>query len=372
MANAWRGIPPLLHDARLSDCLWDRHLKTLHLHFQCLRRNVDGTPLEDKAVELRHCGVEQILAYYSPAGVGMKPSEFKLESRLAKADLEAWPYGPAEANLTINSPHSEFDLATSCVQETLFSEQANQGNESKLRVHVYLDPCNTRAKAASSSLCICCDSLEPFTSGIPLDLETWRSQFEAWWKGWRGHWSKKTKDDSGNADSSLEDTFIPAGQDEQPDFSYRPPQVAPFLLSATDAPAELLKPIEDYHTGFYDRDWLKMAAACPDFDHEPDQRATDLRKQYLGYKFGRWVYVRRIDGWWCEGNRACVVVRGIEHQAAFEEFPTSNEETVITYDLRKFRQTWVIYTWSQGWPRHGSAERLNEPQQWRDGWNLAE
>ena len=54
------------------------------------------------------------------------------------------------------------------------------------------------------------------------------------------------------------------------------------------------------------------------------------------------------------------------------ESPERNEETVITYGLRRFRQTWVIATWSQGWPRFGSADKLPEAQTWRDGWNLAE
>jgi hypothetical protein len=83
------------------------------------------------------------------------------------------------------------------------------------------------------------------------------------------------------------------------------------------------------------------------------------------------VYVRHIDGC-CEGDRACVVVRGIEHVKGDDEAPDRNEETVITSGLRRFRQTWVIATWSQGWPRFGSAEKLPEVQSWRDGWSLAE
>jgi len=115
-----------------------------------------------------------------------------------------------------------------------------------------------------------------------------------------------------------------------------------------------------------------VAAAYPHFDQGPDERAAHLRDQFLGHNYGRWVYVRYIDGWWCEGDRACVVVRGIEHVKGDEESPTRNEETVITYGLRKFCQTWVIATWSQGWPRFGSAEKLQEAQSWRNGWNLAE
>ena len=153
---------------------------------------------------------------------------------------------------------------------------------------------------------------------------------------------------------------------------YRPPSAAPFLLPPTTVPAELLKPIEDYHTGHHEQDWLKVAAAYPNFDKGSGERAARLRDQFLGHNYGRWVYVRYIDGWWCEGSRACVIVRGIEHVKSDDDSPDRNEETVITYGLRKHHQTWVIATWSQGWPRFGSADKLQGEQSWRNGWNLAE
>jgi hypothetical protein len=98
-----QDIPPLVHDARLSDCQWDQHLKTLRLSFRCLRRNVDGTTIEDCPVDLKFGGVERIIAYYSPACVTVKPSEFEPSSRIIRHDLEVWPYGPVEAHLAINS-----------------------------------------------------------------------------------------------------------------------------------------------------------------------------------------------------------------------------------------------------------------------------
>src|SRR4051794_29631325 len=99
MASSLKDIPPLLHDARLTDCRWDRHLKTLDLSFQCLRRNVDGTPIEDSTVDLKLGGVERIVAHYSPASVTVRPSEFETGSRLTLADLEEWPQGAVEAPL---------------------------------------------------------------------------------------------------------------------------------------------------------------------------------------------------------------------------------------------------------------------------------
>jgi hypothetical protein len=190
--------------------------------------------------------------------------------------------------------------------------------------------------------------------------------------GWRDYWSRKSQDDPGDPEPALEDTFIPAGLPDRPDSSYLPPSAAPFLVTLPTALAELLKPIEDYHTGLYQRDWLRLAAAYPFFDQELEERAARLRDQYLGYDYGRWVYVRHIDGWWCEGNRACVIVRGIEHVKGDDESQATNEETVISYGLRKFHNTWAIATWSQGWPRFGSAEKLQQALTWRDGWDLAE
>ena len=114
-----KDFPPLLHDARLTDCRWDRHLKTLDLGFHCLRRNDDGTPIEDSTVDLKLGGVEQIVAHYSPASVTVRLSEFESPSRTTLADLEEWPHGAVEAQLSISSPQAEFDEATACVRESL-------------------------------------------------------------------------------------------------------------------------------------------------------------------------------------------------------------------------------------------------------------
>src|SRR6516164_8933369 len=51
MGNSLNDIPPLLHDGTLNAFHWDRYLRTLNLSFECLRRNVDGTPIEDRTVD---------------------------------------------------------------------------------------------------------------------------------------------------------------------------------------------------------------------------------------------------------------------------------------------------------------------------------
>jgi hypothetical protein len=115
-----------------------------------------------------------------------------------------------------------------------------------------------------------------------------------------------------------------------------------------------------------------MASAYPHFDHTDEERAGQLREQYLSHDFGRWLYVRCVDSWWREGLRACVVVRGIEHTMPDGDDPARDEKTVETYGLRKSRDRWVIATWSQGWPRFGSAPTPTGRQRWKDGWSLGE
>lgn len=309
--------------------------------------------------------------HYSPASVNVKPSEFGGCSRITVADLEEWPHGAVEAHLSINSAQADFEAVTACVREALVGNLMDKPSESPLRIHVSFEPHNYGPQGTVTGLSVDCDSLETFSNAVPLDIETWERQFEAWWKGWRNHWSEK-EEDGDDKEPALEDTFIPAGQPDMPDLSYRPPAAAPFLLLSTTVPAELLKPIEDYHNGHNEQNWLKVASAYPFFDHEPTERAARLQEQFHGHNYGRWVYVRYIDGWWCEGNRACVIVRGIEHNIGDDDAPARNEETVITYGLRRFHQSWVIATWSQGWPRFGSADKLQGEQPWRNGWNLAE
>jgi hypothetical protein len=142
MPGTIRDIPPLLHDARLTDCRWDRHFKTLDLRFRCLRRNVNGTAIEDSAVDLKLGGVERVVAYYSPASVTVKPTEFQPHSRIALADLEDWPHEAVEAHLAINSLQGEFEEATACLREALVGDQDDRPGESPLQVHVSFEPHN--------------------------------------------------------------------------------------------------------------------------------------------------------------------------------------------------------------------------------------
>ncbi len=368
MTDRIQVIPPLLHDARLTDWHWDSQLRSMRWYFSCLRRNEDGSPIADTTVELRMEGVEQVVAYYAPARCDVKPSEFVVWNRLAVDNLGGWPGHPTEARIAINSRQADFDMATSCIQEVLGDGSGPSG----LRIHLFFVPHSYSPDAAVLGLLVACDSIQPFTTGVPLDVDAWTRLFEAWWAGWREHWAAASPGRACDEEPTLEDAFIPAGPSPPPDLSYWQPHEPPFQLTAADAPDELLWAIETFQAGHHGRDWQRMASAYPNFDRTSEERAAQLKDQYLSHDFGRWLYVRCVDSWWCEGVRACVVVRGIEHTMPEDNVSAGNEETVVTYGLRRSGDRWIIATWSQGWPRFGSAPKLPGGQSWRDIWRLAE
>ena len=225
---------------------------------------------------------------------------------------------------------------------------------------------------AEIGIAVACNSVQPYSAGVFLDIDTWKAEFDAWWTGWQEELDASDREDDEESEVVPEDTFIPAAKPAPPDLSYRQPDRPPFQIGSSDVPAELLRPIIDFLVGMHERDWPRMASASPNFDRSPAEQASQLVTQYLGDDYGRWIYIRQIDSWWCEENRACVVVRGIEHLAPDEEEPATNQETVVTYDLRRHRNSWVIVTWSQGWPRYGSAPKLSGTPAWMKGWELAD
>lgn len=372
MTDELHEIPRLLENASLTDLTWDPQLKTLRLCFSCLRRNPDGSPIEDPTVELGLGGVEEIVAYYSPVIVGVKPSEYRLDFRLTAADLELWPGSPGEADLAINSPHAEFTMATSYIKESLFTTGSQVEEGHRVRVQLDLWPQRCFPVTAEIGIAVACNSVQSYSAGVSLDIDAWKAEFDAWWTGWQEHWAASDREDDEKSAVVPEDTFVPAAEPAPPDLAYRKPDQPPFQIGPSDVPAELLKPIIDFLVGMHERDWPRMASASPHFDRSPAEQASELATQYLGHDYGRWIYVRQIDSWWCEENRACVVARGIEHLAPEEEEPATNQETVVAYDLRRGHNSWIIATRSQGWPRYGSAPKLSGTPAWMKGWDLAD
>lgn len=371
MTTTIQDIPALLHEARLFDLEWKPEMAELRLSFACLRRNTDGSEMADTSVDLVLAGVERIAAFYSPAAIEVRPSTFRVASPLSMADLIEWQRPAVEAHPYINSVCRAWDMATSSHIDWLAGSPVDPliAGSGLLSVSLLFDR-PYRNDAAETTLFVQCASIQAMAGGVPLALEDWSEQYDAWWKGWRDYWAQKKDDDDGPT-SALEETFIPAGLSTEPDDpSYRPPRRPAFQVGTTDVPADLLAPVRDFHQGLHGQDWLTMARAYPTLDDTDAERAQKLEKQYRTYDFGRWVFLRHIDSWWTEGSRACVVVRGIEHTAPLDGDPAKDRETVITYGLRKVADRWIIWTWSQGWPQYGSAPKLAEEQLWRHEWGL--
>jgi hypothetical protein len=363
-------IPALLHDARLTALDWDPPLARLRATFACLRRNADGSSIEDPAIDLDFVGTERIAAYFEPSSIDARPSRFRVRRPLKAQDLRNWQQPVGEAVIAINSSSADFRLETACRIDWLADGAPDRQAASRLlRVHLDLSPHLHRPDGVRAALYIECDSVQTFSHGIPLDLDQWAMEYQAWWTGWKEYWDTKPVDGDDEA-SGLEKAYIPAGVDPPPDTAYWPPDRPAFQVGETDAPVALLRPIEKLLSGVLSRDWEQVADAYPDLSLPTDRRARALADRYLSFDFGRWIYARRIDSWWLEGSRACVIMRGVEHRVPDGEDPEANEETVVTYGLRLHRGCWIIWTWSQGWPRHGSAPPFEEDAAWREEWGL--
>jgi hypothetical protein len=355
-------IPDLLHDAVLTNLEWRRDVAKMQLAFACLRRNSEGSPLEDP-VELVLEGVTGIAVYYAPAAIEEKPSRFEVTEELTEADLGVW--SDQVIPLYINSKVEGFEMRTASCVNWIVGESTES---SPLDICIVKETFSSRSRGVRTGLLIQCANLQAMSGYLPLGIDEWAEQFDAWWHGWKKHWAEKEEGEA----PVREDAFIPAGEDDPPDLSYRPPNKHPFVIGETDAPPELLNPIRRFHEGHHSQDWFEMARTHPNLEVPPDQCARQFQEQYQSYEFGTWCYIRTVDSWWQEEGRACVVVRGVEHSMPDEEDPATNSETVITYGLRKLEDDWIIWTWSQGWPRYGSAPKSLETESWRNEWELGE
>jgi len=301
----------------------------------------------------------------------VQESEFAVEEPLSESALSNWQVSPSEISVHVNSQHQALGMETACQTEWFLGSPSESGPD-VVDVHLVLEPRNYGADAFETGIFIRCEVIQPMAEGASLDLNEWRQQFDAWWRGWEQHWADQYDNEEPASPSVVEDTFIPAGEEPNPNPTYRPPSQPPVLLDNTDVPLPLLQPLIDFHEAHHSQDWQRMAECCPDLDMLLTECSSQLQEQHQGCEFGRWIYLRHVDSWWQESRRACIVVRGIEHAMPDEEDPATNEETVVTYGLRKYGDSWIIWTWCQGWPQHGSAPALEEQQSWRDGWGLAE
>lgn len=337
-------IPDLLHDATLRSIEFDAALRIARVTYSCLRRNPDGSELLDRNVELRISSVERIAAYYDAANFKQRFSEF---SDLQYFNIDALQQAPIEdfdCEIAVNSLDELFNLRTSGHVDWLVGEPIEiEFPTDVFCLFVTLKTGNYRLGAVRSSIMFQGTSIETWSSGKPLSLQEWGSQFAAWWKGWENHWESDRLDEP-----KEEDVFIPAGEESPQDLKFRPPDKPAFAVNPEDVNAALLEPIRDYHEGILTRDWSRVAKAWPNLDKDDTEQAREFESSFLGDEFGRWVYLRQLESFWQEGPRACVTLRGVEYWAPFDNEPAETVETVVSYCLRCLDGRWVIRKYSQG------------------------
>lgn len=372
--DEFQGIPDLLHEASLEGLQWKATDRTLRIFFDCLRSSVDDSEEIDSAVELRFLNVSQFAFYYSPGDDSVRPSEIDFEAHFAKADPANWDGQSSKAFLYLNSRTAQYEWETASYRRWIY--QVEGDIDSPLHVAINLSFANYDEESLEENIFITCDAIQPISGGKPLTLEKWNQQYRAWWEGYSHYWDNRAEESDEDDDDEEEDSEssefyyeqIPAESAELDPLNYEPPDKPPFQIGPTDAPAELLRPIEDYHTGMLQHDWHKVRTASPQLDDREDITEEEIEESCLDENLGSWYYIRQIDSWWEEGRRACVVARGIEHSMPDAEDPAENRETVITYGLRELDGRWVIWSMKYGWPEFGSAEEACEEPEWKKEW----
>ncbi len=375
-AEELKTITELMHDAQLLHVEWDPTLARACLLFSCLRRNLDGSKMEDTSIEFQLSNVQAIVVGYESLSISTRPSQMELSGRISLDSLGNVQSGDVGDMVHINSSGCTDGVINAAVVDWLRGDLESV-NSSAYRVCVVVKGHDIGVPEADVEILFACDDFEPFSGSVPLDIDTWKAQTQAWWDGWERYWDEQDKSGGGGDDVREEDLFIPAGKsDVNPD--YRPPDEPAFELEPHDVPVEILEPLCNTFEGYLAGDWMRVASADPDPESTLEEQANRMHEEWkkgneLGPFFGNWGYARSVDSWWIEGNRACVVVRGIEHTEGDEQDPPENHEAIWEFSLKPVNGNWVIRSHSQCWANAGPEERrLPESEKpwlkrWRSG-----
>ena len=370
------SIPDLLHDATFQGLQWQAHERSLRVFFESLRRPVDEVDAADSPIELRFVNVTQLAFFSAPANDTVRPSEVDFQSQLENNEETAWEECFAEAVLHLDSRVAQLEWDLACHRKWIY--RSDETPEKQMCAIITLLPLNYADGSLKESVFVVCDSIQPMSEGKPLSLDTWRSQYQAWWENWRETVDEDPdipsdddeEDEAWKSGSdAVEEDIVLGGSSEFDDANYAPPRKAAFLVAPNDVPPEILSPIEAFHVGLLEGDWRKVRGAAPRLDEPEGLSEEELAEAYLNDGLGSWSYIRQVDSWWREGERACVVVRGMEHTMPEDDDPAEDCETVIAYGLRHFEGRWIIWSSSQGWPEFGSAPELYEEPEWKKEWD---
>lgn len=338
-------ICKLLHDAALLEIDWNQPLAQTSVRFQCLRRATDGAELSDRTVEFGIGGTKIVAIGYDHV-LGDRPSTLLLTRKILSSELSDWKLKPSSLD------DACFNSAMG-IEDIVYAAQSDWfvGNVEKLidcpiglivRISGFQHSIESKGKNVSIVLLIAGQELTLSCNGIPLSLDQWGAEFEAWWVGWKKHWDSKSDSNA----KVEEDKFIPAAT-SSPKQDYSPPDEPAFLIGPTDVPAELLSPLKDYFEGSLSADFVRVAQAYPHLDMPIEKRAEDMRRFVEDCGYG---YAREITKWWIEKESAGVSVCGIDNHSGDDEILPNSHEAEWTFGLRRRDGLWKIRNLSGGWP----------------------
>jgi hypothetical protein len=298
---------------------WQPRAAVLTLAFGCLRRDADGSRLEE-TVDLALSRVTAIAVAFDPFWPEERPSGLRVPPELRIERLDPWPLAAREAEAVLDDDDAieavELAARTDWVAGDLASLAAARH---RLTLHA-----GDGIPRIHRRIAIGFEEAAPSAGGRPLAWCEWAQQYEAWWLGWRQHHDEARGEESGpdtGDDDPIEeeDAFIPAGQDApaDPDYSIAEPVVD---LDPHDAPEDLLRPVLD---------WFETRRASGSTEDDIDM-----------------VHARSIDGWWIEGRRANVRVLGVQHYPPCDGEPADSVISAWSFALRRSGDRWSVRGWT--------------------------
>lgn len=362
----YKKITPLLHNARLTEL--SHKDGTVSLTLECLRRNPDGSELDDESLELRLFKVENVIAYYDPFRFHIRPSTLQPDETISPTELEQCSFNKQPVTVSIDSEEARFDMLSSSRSIVLVGDLPDESLSRDHYLCLTFLPVETVEESCTTSFYFSFKELQMLAAGSTLNYELWSEQFVAWKEYWDRQWAGETETTNREQQSGVHHVKSNEESPKIPD--YDPPAQPPFRLNDQNAPDWLIEPIKNFHTGILHRDWNLVSSSLPAFDRESDKHISEIERRILGNDYGCWIFIRQIDEWWEEDRRAYVVARGIEHCMPDEFGPATNMETVIYYLLKKHGDNWLIHDYSQGWPADGSAPVCDREMPWLDEWKI--
>lgn len=326
-----RGVAAVTRESRLLDGSWDPLARRLMLHIDCLRRNVDGSPLSDTSVELHMAGVVAIAVAYDPKWPEERPSELRLAPERVLASLQPWPLDPQELVLHVNSVADQEQLDMAARVGWILGD-SEHGRAAPMRVSFNFD-----WGPAAGMLWIASDALASFAAGRALGIDTWIDQFDAWWRDWVARApARRRAEPKDSAKLRNSERAARCGASGDP----------PFILESTTAPDELLRPIRVWFEAPLVDGWIELARVYPHLDSTERDRAETLERYFEDAK--TWSFAREIEAWWIEGKRAYVRVLGVAY------FPPDDGErararlSAWSFELRRRSEGWQIRSYVEG------------------------